>query len=902
MMKIIYISILLVIIFFSGTFAQKITELKPNLKINELPFGLIEYVPAPRPVVALALSGGGARGLSQAGVLRALEEADIPVDMIVGTSMGSIVGGLYASGYTIDELDSIALDVNWNDLLTFSRQTDRKELFIDQKITEDRAVITLRLDGFNPILPTAFNDGQKLSNYLNIVTFNAPLHPGDSFNHLNKKFRAVCTNLITGELVILKSGTLSNALRASASVTFLLPPVQVDSLLLVDGGLVENIPVNAARREGGEFVIAVNTTSPLHKEDRLAIPWIIADQSVSIPMKHLNSYQIDNADYVISPELNDHASNDFSQIKEMILEGYKSTLPHITAIKQKLDSIYFSRLEGEEVFFKNPVIKNQDNNPEIIILNKYINSDSVSSKQLLAALYELHSSGTYSDIRLSVIEHESETEIQILKTENAKIKRVDLIGSSAVSSEVTGDIFTSIYEQYFNGRVVLNSIIKLLREYRKIGYSLANISEVRFEPDIGRLVIFIDEGIVSTITTEGNYYTNDNIITREFPIKAGDFFDIDKISQGLINLRSTKLFEDAEVIIKKDNGQNSVVLRVVERQSSLLRLGFSVDNEHRARVVADIREENLFGSGTELGFLFFASSLDRGVRLEQKSNRIFNTYLTYKINVFYNFNDVSVYQDRTDVSENRYSREKIGEYRQIFYGASLGVGAQVERFGNLIFEGKYLKNKLKNIEENPASPLNINVVSLKISSTIDTQDKYPYPESGIYFNGFYETAQTFLGGNVGYASVGFDYRNYINLGEKHIFIPGISMGFGDKTLPLTQQYSLGGINSFFGMREHEYRGRQLFLASLTYRYKLPVSIFFDTYLLARYDLGNVWEEQEQIKFKNLKHGIGAVLSLDTPIGPAEFAIGRSFLFRRDIPDNPLNWGDVRFYFSIGYYY
>jgi NTE family protein len=128
------------------------------------------------------------------------------------------------------------------------------------------------------------------------------------------------------------------------------------------------------------------------------------------------------------------------------------------------------------------------------------------------------------------------------------------------------------------------------------------------------------------------------------------------------------------------------------------------------------------------------------------------------------------------------------------------------------------------------------------------------------------------------------------------------LGFADKTTPLGQQFTLGGQESFFGMFEYEQRGRQIFLASLMYRYKIPFKIFFDTYLKLRYDLGNTWEEQEQIRFKDLRHGIGAALSFSTPVGPAEFAVGRSFLFRKDLPENPLSWGDVLFYFSIGYYY
>ncbi|MCJ7553185.1 MAG: BamA/TamA family outer membrane protein, partial [Ignavibacteriaceae bacterium] len=561
-----------------------------------------------------------------------------------------------------------------------------------------------------------------------------------------------------------------------------------------------------------------------------------------------------------------------------------------------------SRLATEEKYFKNPYLPGNLTLYEREILNKHISKDSVSNKQLLLALYELSSLDDYAEIKMEITEYESETTIQLIKKESPIIKTTDLIGSSAINSERTGEIFSSLTGQHYSGRRILTTLIELLKEYRKVGYSLANISEITFDKENGQLGIFVDEGIISKIITEGNDYTNPSIITREFPIYEGDFFNIDKISEGLINLRGTRLFDDAEVILKKENGKNILVIKVVERPTSLLRLGFNVNNENRARIAADLREENLFGSGSELGLLFHTSSRDRGIQLEQKSNRLFNTYLTYKIRAFYYLNDLYVYGDKPQISENSFSREEIGEYRQVFFGGSLGVGAQVERFGNLIFEGKYQINEVKNINESPVEQYNRKIVSFKISTTVDTQDKYPYPERGIYFNGFYETAQTFLGGDVGYTNVSFEYRNLLRLSSVSVLSAGINMGFGDKTLPLAQQYSLGGMNSFFGMHDNEYRGRQIFLTSLMYRLKLPFAIFFDTYFRIRYDLGNVWEIQEQIKFKNLKHGVGTALSFDTPIGPAEFAVGRSFLFRRDIPDNPISWGDLQFYFSIGYYY
>jgi NTE family protein len=315
----------------------------------------------------------------------------------------------------------------------------------------------------------------------------------------------------------------------------------------------------------------------------------------------------------------------------------------------------------------------------------------------------------------------------------------------------------------------------------------------------------------------------------------------------------------------------------------------------------DLRDENLFGTGTELGLILFGGLENRAYILEQKANRIFDTYFTYKINAFYKFNDVPVYSDVQTESDDTFSREETGKYRQIFYGLSLGIGTQVGRFGNLIAEGRYQFDEVKNIDNEPTDPYKTKIVSLKISTTVDTQDKYPFTENGVFFNGFYETALSVLGGEVGYSNLSVDYKSYFSLSSRSVISPKISFGFADKTLPLSEQYSLGGQESFYGMHFSEYRGRQIFLTSLMYRYKLPFIVFFDTYLKVRYDLGSTWEVQEQIRFKDLKHGIGGAIAFDTPIGPAEFAVGRSFLFKKDQP-GVVSWGDVLFYFSIGYYY
>ncbi len=887
---------------FTLSFAQTTHVLTIETKVKKLPFGLTERVAKAMPIVAIALSGGGARGLAQIGVLKALKDFGIPIDIIVGTSMGSIVGGLYAAGYSLDQLDSIALNTDWDNILASDRETNRRELFVDQKITEDKAIFALRLNGLKPILPTALNSGQKLSNYLNLLVFQAPLNVDSSFDELREKFRAVCTNLVTGQPVILSGGSLSEAMRASSSVSFFLSPVKMDSSILVDGGLVANIPAKIASDVGGDLVIAVNTTSALHPEGELSLPWEIADQVVSIPMKHLNEEQFKYANDIITPNLGEIELNDFSKPDSLILKGYRAALPHAAKIKFQIDSLFRKNLNTEEYFIKDVLVDTNTAEIEKPFIRKYAMQDSVSNIEILQDLNSILESGGFRKVEAVVTQSQKYSKINFVLEPNPTVTQAVTLGLTLINKESVDKILNGLIGKPYNPREILSKAIQILNLYRERGYSLAEIKKINFEEKTGELKIFFNEGRISAITIEGNKYTSPTVITREIPISAGDYFNFSSIKQALTNLRSTNLFDNIYFNVQRNGDENTLVVDVQEKSASLLRVGFRIDNENKAQLSLDVVDENLFGSGTEMGLLLFGGSRNRAYSIEDKSNRIFDTYLTYKINAFYKFDDVYSYSQDVFKGATHFERKQDGEYRQIFYGGSISVGTQVERFGNLIFEGKYQVDQVENLQQTPVSPFRENVVSLKASSTIDTQDKYPYPQKGVYFKGEYKSAQTILGGEVGYTNLNFDYKSYFTFNRAHTISPRIMMGFADKTLPLSEQYSLGGQNSFFGMRENEFRGRQIFLASLEYRYMVPFKIFFDTYFKVRYDLGYVWPEQQEIRFKDLRHGIGAELSFDTPIGPADFAVGKSFLFVKNLPENPLSFGDTFFYFTIGYYY
>lgn len=883
-------------------FAQLNKSISLEYTSKLLPFGLEYKEPVAKPVVALALSGGGVRGFAQIGVLKVLEENKIPFSILTGTSMGSIMGGLYASGYSIAQLESIAVNTNWTQLFTTTRETDRKDLFVDQKITDDRAIFTLRIKGLTPIIPTSINTGQRFSNFLHLLTLQAPIHVNSKFDELLYKFRAVCTDLVSGKTVIIENGSLSQAMRASSSVSFFLPPVKIDSLLLVDGGLVANIPVNVSRDLGSEYVIAVNTTGSLYKEEELVYPWTVADQILSIPMRLLNESQLQNANAIISPDLKGKLSSDFTNIDSLIDVGYKSTLPIVNKIKNDVDSILMKKLGGDSIYYKNVIIHSIEDSITFKYLSQYAAVDSVSECRIKKDLYNEYLTGNYKNLRADITQLNGTTIVKFIYELNPLIKEVQVYGVSLFNKDSVDNIFKSLLNKSYNARNIFNKAIEFLSLYRSKGYSLAELENIKLDDASGVLVLNLNEGIISKVLIQGNEKTIASIILREIPLKEGEVFLYDKVSQGLTNLRSTNLFDDIILNIQREYGKFFLIVKVLERTTNLIRIGFRADDENKAQFNLDIRDENFFGQGSEFGLNLLGGTRNRAYVLEMKSNRILNTYFTYKINAYWNFNDVYLYKNVPTQSDRKVSREIFGEYRQIYYGASFSLGSQVQRFGSLIFKGTFEYNDIKNKRGNYINFDKIKLVNFKVIGTIDTQDKYPYTTSGFYFIGGYETAQKIFGGSVGYTNLWLDYRSNFTFKTDHTITPHISIGIGDNALPLTQHYSLGGQNSFYGMREEEYRGRQLFVTSIEYRYKFPFRIFFDTYAKFRYDLGSIWDLQERIKFKDFKHGIGGSLSFDTPIGPADFSIGRLFLFNRSLNGNPIVLGDVNFYFSVGFFY
>jgi len=304
-------------------------------------------VDEPRPKVCLVLAGGGALGLAHVGVLRELEAMRVPIDCLAGTSMGAIVGGLYAAGYSPAELEELAVGLDWNGFLR--DQPDRRELPFRRKVDDltylTRWEVGVGRDGLR--LPSGLVGGHRLGARLRVLALRAA--GIDDFDRLPVPFRAVAADAANGETVVLGDGDLASALRASMAVPALLAPVERDGRLLVDGGVVDNLPVDVALGMGAEVVIAVDLGEPLSARERPeALPSILG-RTLDTLTRLRTDESLKKADVVLRPDVAEWRLLDFSAAPEMVERGAAAAHRHADELRAlSVDDAAWARwLEGQ---------------------------------------------------------------------------------------------------------------------------------------------------------------------------------------------------------------------------------------------------------------------------------------------------------------------------------------------------------------------------------------------------------------------------------------------------------------------------------------------------------------------------------------------------------------------------
>jgi len=350
-------------------------------------------VEVPRQKVGLVLSGGGARGGAHIGVLLALRDLRIPIDYIAGTSMGSVVGGLYATGLTEAELDEIVRETDWQGV--FHEAPAREDRSFRRKRDDDLFLVK-RTPGFNDgelQLPLGIIQGQDIDLLLNRLTL--PVATVDDFDELSIPFRSVAADITTGEAVILARGNLGRAIRSSLSIPALIGPVDIDGRLLVDGGIAMNLPVEVAKSMGAEIVIAIDISTPLQGREEIQSLVDITSQLTKLLTNRGTEAQLAQLgpeDILIRPELGELGSSDFARITETIPIGYEATM----AMASQLAGLSLD--ESRYVAHRNARSQVRDKMSPTIEFVRLRNESGLSDKLIADRLGEAAATGEPLDI------------------------------------------------------------------------------------------------------------------------------------------------------------------------------------------------------------------------------------------------------------------------------------------------------------------------------------------------------------------------------------------------------------------------------------------------------------------------------------------------------------------------
>jgi NTE family protein len=804
--------------------------------------------------VSLVLSGGGARGIAQIGVLKVLDSAGVKFDLICGTSMGGLIGGLYASGISPDSLERIAHSLDWADF--FSNRPSRSMQFITQKEFGENNLITIRFRGSQIHIPSGVTTGQRLNSFLARMTAAGDYHYGNSFDSLPIPLRICAVDLVSGNLIVFGKGYLGDALRATTSFPLAFSPLEKDSMLLVDGGLLQPIPVETALAEGCNFTIAVNTTSDMLNFGDINDPLDIINTTTTIMQLELKKSELDKADIIITPDIDQIDAADFDRVDDLIRQGEIAAHEALPQIKK---------------LFRAP--ERSDNPP----------SDDSSSNSNPDTLTEDLINRLKTDIAGKIYNGELAS-AEIIRVESPNplpyilnlkqpqpLEKLEIHGSIELNSDTLLALADLEYGTPLNYPNLRKLELAALARLKAGRFDLARINFAP-EPDKpGQLNMIVNEGRICHFEVSGNRRTKSWVIKRNFLLKPGEPYSISKADSGLANIYASGLFD--QVLLNLNRCDSGVVVKidVKEKFSGLARFGLHYHEYLHTETFLDVGNSNLFGFGNETFLRMLYGELRQEFSLNLKADRIYETYYNYHIRFYHNRLKRDLYA----------GNQSLGQRKERRTGAALSFGNQLTSLGNI---GTRFEIENIRLEYPDQRVEHTGLTALGLSSRIDTRNRAVFPSRGSIFNLDLEFAFELLWGDKTYQKGEFYWKVYFPLLSFAHFIPSARFGLSANPLPPSEKHIMGGSRTFYGYHSYELEGDKLFCGNYELRFKLP----YRFYLSGRLDIGNVWSNWDEIRIDDLLCSYGVAISNDSWLGPLSLSYGRTFKARD------------RFYLDLGY--
>ena len=390
--------------------------------------------------IGLALRGGGALGFAHIGSLALIDSLEIPIDYIAGTSMGGLIGALYSMGYSAQEMEEFVTSIDWNDIFNDNPSRDYLPYLI--KKNSGKYQMDLDINDFAPTLPSGLVAGQKIYKTFFDITY---LYEGiKSFDDLPIPFRCIGADLITGDEVIFRDGSLAKAMRATMSIPTVFDPIQYDDALIVDGGMTNNFPVDVTKKMGSDFVIGLNLVSPQKTVKYYDNLLKIIDRTLDIPRKEKLQQTIDMTDLLIEQNIAGFSAADFDtlSIKDIIQQGRSAAydkLDELVALKNKIISQSESPVNRNiKLITKIEITGNSRiTKPQLEKILFIKEGENFSREKMDARLVKFNNSTVLAEMNITVKENDANS-VQLVANINQvfspEVKDISLEGNEQISS------------------------------------------------------------------------------------------------------------------------------------------------------------------------------------------------------------------------------------------------------------------------------------------------------------------------------------------------------------------------------------------------------------------------------------------------------------------------------------